>query len=97
MTFCHQSSFVKLPAEKFDTSYRIAADYKLFSDYYYHKGVACFEYVPMTIAVFDDVEGVSSVQRRKMGDETLSVIASHSRCWYVYYNVKTRLARLLKR
>ena len=97
MPFCHQSTFVKLPMEKYDTNYRIVADYKLFSDYYYYKGNACFEYVPVTIAVFDDVEGVSSVQKKKMEDETLTVIASHSSCWYVYYNVKTVLARLLKK
>lgn len=61
MPFCHQSSFVHNNViEIFDTSYRIAADYKFFYEFYLEKGVNAFMYIDMPIAIFDARDGISA-------------------------------------
>lgn len=63
MVFCHQASFVKTSLMRqahFDVKYRIAGDYNFF----YHQYVQNrkFVYIPICVAVYDSVFGISSRQ-----------------------------------
>ena len=62
MCFGHQSVFVRLQYHKehlFDTSFRSSADYKLMYDAYFKDNVS-FQYIPIIVADFDAVGGVSA-------------------------------------
>ena len=62
MCFGHQSTFVRLSYHKkhlFDTSFRSSADYKFVYDAYY-KELVSFQYIPIIVADFDAVGGVSA-------------------------------------
>lgn len=63
MIFCHQASFVRVHLMKeneFDLHYKIASDYKFFYQQYMEK--KCFLYMPICIANYDCICGVSSQQ-----------------------------------
>ena len=97
MPFCHQSAFLKLPTELFDTNYKIAADYKIFFLLYNKRGKSCFKYIPMPFAIFEDEDGISSTAIRKLQDETLEIMADNKSIWYYYLKVKLKITRMLCR
>ena len=71
MIFVHQSSFVRSAyqkSHKFNLKYTIAADYAMFKELY-DENPRSFEYVPITVAVFDAKNGISSRQKNKMHSE----------------------------
>jgi glycosyltransferase involved in cell wall biosynthesis len=55
LPFCHQAAFTKatiFKRIKFDTNYKIIADYVLYFNTYY-KHMACFQYLKFVVAIFD--------------------------------------------
>lgn len=61
MAFCHQATFVAtnyIKQHLFDTSYICAADYNMFYNAYFKFNVQ-FQYIPVTIAVYDESKGFS--------------------------------------
>lgn len=61
LDFCHQSTFIKSKLMKdtlYDTTFKIKSDYKFFLQSYQNNKL--FQYIPITIAVFDYDTGVSS-------------------------------------
>lgn len=77
MIFSHQSSFVKttlLVQNLFSIKYKIAGDYNLF--YSLFKNGNKFKYVPITIANYDAVDGLSS-QNHLLAIKENSLINHH--------------------
>lgn len=61
MVICHQSALIRTELHKrypYDTSFRLSGDYNFF--YTSYKRGSVFQYIPLVIATFDAVEGVSS-------------------------------------
>jgi putative colanic acid biosynthesis glycosyltransferase len=83
MVFTHQSLFTKaslLKTRKFDTSFRICADYDIiFSSYMEGRK---FVYADMVIATFDP--GYSDVNRALMAIEKWRVVRRYRRGWKVH-------------
>lgn len=75
LPFCHQSSFVKLALlrkNRFDLSYKIAADYALF--YKLYSEIKCsFIYVGEVVAIYEATLGISSASRKKAYREICSI------------------------
>jgi len=77
MVFCHQSSFVKrqlMETYRYDLNYKLAADYNFFYKARINKKV--FNYLPVTISIFDAGTGVSSTQDINSLKERISIIMS---------------------
>lgn len=90
MVFCHQSSLVRTALAKelkFDTGYKIAADFNLFRTLYKHGGR--FRYVPVVIAVYNAEDGISSRLVRKREYE-YGVIAGleHNAAWKCRFEIR---------
>ena len=64
MPMCHQGVFLKKSSKRFDTKYKIAADYNMLGEMYFEG--KSFSYVPISIAYYD-TNGVSSdyINRKK--------------------------------
>lgn len=58
MPMCHQAIFMKNVGQQFDTTYRIAADYKMINEWYNEK--RSFQFIPYNIAYYN-CGGVSSI------------------------------------
>lgn len=74
LPFCHQSSFVKtqlLKERKYDTRYRICADYDFF--YRVYRAGHKFAYVPITIAVYEAENGLSAQKFTRLKQENAAV------------------------
>lgn len=84
MPFCHQSSFIRMPMPKYDVTYTIAADYAFFYNLYYKYGGDSFKKVSFPISVFEDEQGISSIQVLKTFEETLKIREQNKDiCWYI--------------
>lgn len=70
MPFCHQSTFVKtrhMSSNKFDTRFRIVADYNLFYTLYSEN--LCFQHIPLPVANYEAISGVSTAALRRLKEE----------------------------
>lgn len=101
---CHQSSFIKgqiLREQMYDTSYKIFADIDFF--YRIWKDDVKFKYVPIPIAVFEAIEGISSTKPWHSFLESNRVIDCHfynSLNWWKRFfiiSVKITLKMLLSK
>jgi len=94
----HQSIFY--PAGIFDT-FTFNTEYKIFADYdlnlrLYNHPVYSFEYIPLTVALFND-EGASgsNTQDLRFEADRLKIIKSHFPYWvYLYRLFRTKLSKL---
>jgi glycosyltransferase involved in cell wall biosynthesis len=74
MPFCHQSVFVRnslMKKYKFNTHYRISADYDFFLKAYHDRYI--FKYIPLCISNFDYVNGVSKNNTVLLKKETAKI------------------------
>lgn len=74
MPFCHQSTFVKSCYMKdalFDTTFRLVADYNFF--YKCFNSGLIFQYIPISISIFDSTEGLTASNKKKMFKEIIKV------------------------
>ncbi|WP_455674547.1 glycosyltransferase family 2 protein [Phocaeicola sp.] len=99
----HPSSYVrigKMKELKFDTSYKICADYNLFYQLYYQQQVA-FYYLNQILSVFEAETGVSSVNYLKMKKEDGRLQnKNHLISWkieYFFLSVYFKLSSIVKR
>lgn len=94
---CHQSTFIKtniIKVLRFNTIYKIAADYDLLNRIYQHKGI--FVEIPIVIASYD-VTGVSSVNHDKRIIELCSICNVKPNSLAAYkYRVIGIIKRLIK-
>lgn len=91
MPFCHQSVFLKTQNKKniqFDTSYKIAADYKIFYTLWNKIGKNAFLYIPLPIAIFDAVEGISSQNGMLMIKEYIQIRATKKDIFWWFALIK---------
>lgn len=66
MVFCHQSTFINLDYHKkhlFDTTYKLAGDYKILFDAYMNKEE--FLYIPIVVSIYNCCNGGASTQDHK--------------------------------
>lgn len=97
MPFCHQSCFVKANLLKnigFNCKYRIAADYDLF--YRLYKQGYVFQQVSNTIAVFESIEGLSSVHPELLYREYSEINGKSFQILRIKVKVRNLLKRLMK-
>jgi len=88
MPFCHQSSFAHISVYKqgFDSRFRIASDYDFFYRIYGYWGERAFLYMPYPIAVYENVDGLSTIQIRQCRREWLTIRSDNKNCrWYFDY------------
>ena len=74
MVFVHQSSFIRtniLKEAHYSTDYKIAGDYHFFYNQY--KKNKKFQYIPIDIAEYDHVNGVSSIFAAKAKEEKAKI------------------------
>ncbi|GHV05516.1 glycosyl transferase [Spirochaetia bacterium] len=89
MPFCHQSSFTEyelMKKYKYDTSYKLAADYNFLYSLYV-KGIV-FEYVNITVSVFEAEGGVSARRRTMYNKER---IRARGEKIYSFHNILVSL------
>lgn len=93
----HPSTWMKtslLLKHKFDSSFKIAADFKLFRELYYEN--CRFYYVPIIFTVFEAIEGVSSTNYYKCWLEEQYIIDNkigriHKIVFYIKNKLKSNL------
>lgn len=91
MPFCHQSVFLKSQKKKeikFDSSYKISADYKIFYTLFNKIGKNAFLYIPLPIAIFDAVEGISSQNGMLMIKEYIQIRATKKDIFWWFALIK---------
>lgn len=101
MPFCHQAvflrSFNKNEIYFKGDKYKIAADYEVFNRIYYTYGASAFEYVHMTVAIFDG-NGVSKTRPLDTSMETLKISGLHKRdCYWFKKMLKIVIKKTLVR
>ncbi len=100
MPFCHQSSFIRKGIGLFNADYHICADYYMFYTLYLKSGASVFLYRPITVAIFDNEEGISSVKVKQVRSEVLKIRSLHKdlRWWidWIKYQVKFNVLRMKK-
>lgn len=96
MAFCHQSALVAgdlMRRERFDLSYRLAADYAFFYRYYQQGGR--FRYIHRTIAWYESEEGASSKNRLQVNREYARIQGKANRLswklWFVFKVLRVRV------
>ncbi len=94
LPFCHQSSFVRNWGWKFDTSFKIAADYKVFYDIMDCNGAEAFMAYNRVVANYRMEDSMTFQNLRKAKREYLTIQSSHKdlRWWkeyikYILYRV----------
>lgn len=91
MPFCHQSVFLKSQKKKeikFDSSYKISADYKIFYTLFNKIGENAFLYISLPIAIFDAVEGISSQNSMLMIKEYIQIRATKKDIFWWFALIK---------
>lgn len=89
MVFGHPSSFVKAKLMKdalFDTTFRSSADYNFFLHCYRSNRI--FQYIPITVAVFDYDTGISSNFKINRHEKARIHGVEHKFSWKVQYAVE---------
>ena len=100
MSFCHQSVFVDgdlMRKEKFDTSFRLAADYAFFYRYYMQGGK--FHYVEKVVARFESEQGASSKNRLQVNREYARIHGVENtakwKIWFAFKCLRVHLKEAL--
>lgn len=86
--FCHQSSFTRTELAKkylFDEHFKIAADYKMFYDFY--KDGLSFYYIPLAISIFD-IGGTCKQNPKIAFKEDAIILGKYGTIKYYYYYMK---------
>lgn len=98
MPFCHQSTFAKttlLKEKKFDTKYKICADFNLFFTFWVEGKI--FKYIPITIAKFYCEDGVSQNALKLKIIENNRVNKIHSNAYIYVKIILTTTTKRIKR
>ena len=88
MPFCHQSSFSRRSEYKkgFNLQFKIGGDFEFYYKIYHQYGNEVFLYIPANIAIYENVEGLSTIQIKKCRKEWLMVRSDHKNVrWYFDY------------
>lgn len=97
MSFCHQSSFVRLHILKeseFDEKYKICADYNLFYTLYKRRKV--FKYIPDIISIYNAEDGFSVANNFEMIKESLYINRKIGHYLISYFHlIKQRIIKKL--
>ena len=91
----HPSSWVKteiLKKYKFDTKYKIAADFNFFRFIYYKK--FSFYYLPIIFTLFEGINGVSSTNQSKLEEEKKEIIKNKCLIIHIINKVFNKLKTL---
>lgn len=88
MPFCHQATFVRLDCCRFDTKYRIAADYNMFYNLYFDEGRDVFLTKDRVVADFRMEDSTTYSNLRKTKWEILTIQSRHKSWFWVKDVVK---------
>lgn len=77
LPFSHQASFVRKEVCRFDTKYRIAADYNLFYNIFDKYGASAFLIVDQVIACYRMIDSMTFDNSRKAKREYLMIQSKH--------------------
>lgn len=77
LPFSHQASFVRKEVCRFDTKYRIAADYNLFYNIFDKYGASAFFIVDQVIACYRMIDSMTFDNSRKAKREYLMIQSRH--------------------
>ena len=96
----HPSSWIKrelLLKFKFDTSFKIAADFKLFHTIYYKN--YSFYYIPIIFSIFEAINGISNTFAHRSWYESQIVLNKNKGLrWYINnytFQIKEKIRRVL--
>lgn len=89
--FCHQSALISRMYQLnhlYDTSFKITADYNFFYNSYY-KWKAIYQFIPLTIAVYNCAKGIST-------DNLKDSLKENFRIWGIENNTFSKIPWYLK-
>ena len=81
MPFCHQATFVRLEDCRFDTKYKIAADYNLFYNLYFDEGRKAFLIKDRVVADFL-MDGSTTYSNMRITKKEILKIQSRHKSWF---------------
>lgn len=97
----HPSSYIRRNVfieSMFDTSYRIAADFALYRQLYFQN--IKFKYFPITMVIFDGVNGISSISPLACYREEGRILGYDKKknwlCKYVAFSIRLLINKLIK-
>ena len=88
MPFCHQAAFVRLEYCRFDTHFKIAADYNLFYNLYFDEGRDAFWVKDRVVADFRMEDSTTYSNLRKTKREILTIQSRHKNWFWLKEVVK---------
>ena len=88
MPFCHQATFVRLECCRFDTHYKIAADYNLFYNLYFDEGPDAFGVKERVVADFRMEDSTTYSNLKKTKREILTIQSRHKNWFWLKEVVK---------
>ena len=99
----HPSTWVKskiLKEQKFDTSFKIAADFNFFRKIYFSK--ATFYYTPLIFTIFEGEEGISSTNHKRLWLEKQIITRTtklqiKKTIFYIKYEVKSLIKKMINK
>ena len=88
MPFCHQSSFSHISeyTHCFNLQFKIGADFEFYYRIYHQYNDRVFLYMPINIAIYENVEGLSTIRIRECRKEWLIIRSDNKDIrWYYDY------------
>ena len=88
MPFCHQSSFSHISeyTHGFNLQFKIGADFEFYYRIYHQYNDRVFLYMPINIAIYENVEGLSTIRIKECRKEWLIIRSDNKDIrWYYDY------------